>query len=99
MCEKLKVNMCLITNDRCPYTYYCNNEGQWKPSKSMPINCKIKRFSQTEAPEGFYCVREERKGYLYVDIGDTTYKLKNPFDYIPAYVKITKTKNGYKIRK
>ena len=72
--------------------YFCYKSNSWKPSKTMPLDCKIK---QTAAiPKGYYYVRMERKGYLYIDIDGITYKILNPFDEIPLYVKATKLKNG-----
>lgn len=42
----------------------------------------------------------ERKGYLYIDIKGHTYKILNPFEEVPLYVKVTKLKNGeWKLRK
>lgn len=63
----------------------------------MPTNCKVKMAK--EAPKGYYKVREERKGYLYVDINDMTVKILNPFDEVPTYVKISKSKSGQYIIK
>lgn len=97
MCDSLKQDMCSVTNTRCPYVYFCSKTMAWKPNKYMPQDCKVKK--QIEVPEGCYYVRDARKGYLYVDIDNQTYKLLNPFDFVPTYVKISKTKNGYKIRK
>lgn len=61
----------------------------------MPQKCKV--ADKAEVPKGYYKVREERKGYLYVDINDRTYKILNPFDDVPLFVKATIYKNG-KIR-
>ena len=58
----------------------------------MPSDCKIKR--NVKIPSGYYKVRQERKGYLYIDYDDVTIKVRNPFNYIPVYVKVKKTKDG-----
>lgn len=98
MCNYVKDNQCLILNQVCPYVYYCSKIQAYKESSSMPTDCKVKR--KNKIPDGYYYVRDERKGYLYIDYeNDTTIKVKNPFENIPLYVKVTKTKNGFKLRK
>ena len=65
----------------------------------MPTNCKIKQ-NNVVRHKGKYRVRDCRKDYLYVDIDGFTQKLLNPFDFVPDYVNVTKTKDGeYKIKK
>lgn len=98
MCEYVKQNKCSITNEVCPWMYYCSRHQTWKVSKNMPKECNVK--ANFEVPKGYYRVREERKGYLYVDIDGCTYKIKNPFDGVPLYVKATKLKSGeWRLRK
>lgn len=98
MCEYNKLNKCLITNDICPYVFFCNKQNIWKPLKSMPTQCKIK--NKLMIPKGYYKVRMERKGYLFIDIDNITIKVKNPFEDIPIFVKASKLKNGtWKLRK
>lgn len=98
MCEYAKENKCIVTNEVCPWMYWCNKRQIYKPSRHMPQNCNIK--ARVEVPKGYYKVRMERKGYLYVDIDNCTYKIKNPFDDIPLYVKATKLKSGeWRLRK
>ena len=92
MCEYLIENNCQITNTVCPFTYFCNKVNKWIPSKQMPLNCKVK--DKINIPKGYYKVRMERKGFLYIDIKGQTYKIKNPFEDIPLYVKVIKLKNG-----
>lgn len=58
----------------------------------MPQNCKIKE--DLKIPKGYYKVRMERKGFLYIDIKGQTYKILNPFEETPLYVKAFKLKNG-----
>ena len=51
-------------------------------------------------PKGYYRVRFERRGYLYVDFGDKTVAIKNPFEDVPEFVKVSKLKNGtYRLKK
>ena len=98
MCNYIRQNQCSITKQQCPYMYFCNRAHNWIPLKSMPAKCKV--VEQQEIPKGYYKVRMERKGYLYVDIDNQTYRIPNPFDDVPLYVKATKLKNGtWKLRK
>ena len=97
MCNYTNGNNCLITGEICPFVYWCPRRYIWKPSKNMPENCGVKE--RYEAPKGQYRVCDERKGMLYIDIDKNIIMLENPFDYIPKYVKLSKTKNGWKIRK
>lgn len=97
MCEYVKENKCGITQEICPYMYYCDKIQSYRASKYMPTECKIKQ--KIEAPKGYYKVRQERKGFLYIDYKEYTIKVKNPFDHIPPYVKVRQTKEGeYKLR-
>ena len=98
MYEYVKGNQCLISKENCPFVYWCDKIHAYKPSSSMPENCKIKE--KLQIPKGYSKVRFERKGYLYVDVNDQTIQIKNPFDDIPLYVKVTKSKDGnWRIRK
>ena len=97
MCNYVRENRCLVTEQVCPYMYYCEKIHGFKPSPAMPSECKIKQ--QAEIPKGYYRVRDVRKGYLYIDVDDETIKVKNPFDSVPLYVKVSRTKTGIKLRK
>lgn len=63
----------------------------------MPKECKIN--SNQDAPKGYNKVLFERKGFLYISNENQTIKIKNPYDYIPSFVKIFKTKDEWKIKK
>lgn len=65
----------------------------------MPDNCKQKLKGDAVGHKGKYQVRNARKNYLYVDIEGTTYKLENPFDFVPDYVDVTKRGGTYKVKK
>lgn len=92
MCKYVRENKCSITEDNCPFMYFCTKINNWKPLNSMPENCMVKeRF---EVPKGYYKVRMERKGFLYIDIDNQTIKVPNPFEEIPLYVKAYKLRNG-----
>lgn len=97
MCEYVRDNQCVVTKTVCPYMYYCDKIRAYKPSSSMPSDCKVKQ--KVKIPKGCYMVRDERKGWLYIDYKDITIKVKNPFDTVPLYVYVQKLKNGeYKLR-
>lgn len=97
MCEYVRGNQCRVTQATCPYMYFCEKIQGFKPSTSMPKECKVKQKAET--PKGYYRVRDERKGWLYIDYNDTTVKVKNPFDHVPLYVRIKVLKSGeYKLR-
>lgn len=97
MCDYAEANKCKISGDICPWRYLCPQTGDWRDNKYMPDDCKIKR--QADVPAGYYRVREERKGWLYIDVDNYTIRVKNPFDHIPLYVRARKLKSGeYKIR-
>lgn len=97
MCNHLNVNKCSVTNQGCPYVYYCSKTNEYKPSKNMPEKCKV--ALQVEVPKGQYRVRDVRNGYLYVDIDGQTIKVLNPFTKVPQFVKAFKTKTGWRIKK
>ena len=98
MCNYLKKNKCLILKNNCPYVYFCNKKKEWIPLSSMPKKCKVQ--DNIKIPKGCYKVRMERNGYLYIDINESTYKFINPFEDIPFFVKLIKTKDGeWKIKK
>lgn len=92
ICKYVDKNLCKATNEICPYMNYCDKIKGYKPSRYMPENCPVKK--RASCPPGYYPVRQERKGYLYVDIDDVTHKIKNPFDIVPEYVQARKYKNG-----
>ncbi len=97
MCEYVDQNVCRITKEVCPWMYLCPQTGEWRANNYMPADCKVKR--NVDIPTGYCRVREERKGWLYVDLGEQTIRVKNPFDHTPLYVRVRKLKSGeYKLR-
>lgn len=97
MCEYTNKNTCLLTHEVCPWRYLCPKTGEWKDNNYMPENCKVKQ--RFVVPDGYSRVVEERKGWLYVDLGDMMIRVKNPFDHTPLYVRVRKMKSGeYKLR-
>lgn len=63
----------------------------------MPKYCKVS--TNVQVPDGYNKVLFERNGCLYVKVDDQTIKMLNPFDYIPEYVKVYKSKGELKIKK
>lgn len=98
MCEFVKENKCSITNCICPFMYWCDKMQIWRPNKYMPKNCKIKE-KNIVSHKGKYRVRDFRNNFLYVDIENMTYKIENPFDFIPDYVDVQKKNGNYQIKK
>lgn len=97
MCEYVSGNQCRVTQFVCPYMYYCDKIRGFKASSNMPVECKVKE--KANIPQGYCKVREERKGWLYIDYDNITIKVKNPFDHTPLYVRVRKMKSGeYKLR-
>lgn len=97
MCEFAIENKCKIDQNICPWMYWCDKLQIWRPNKYMPKNCNVK--NNVKSTKGKYKVRDYRKNFLYVDIGDITYKLLNPFDFIPDYVDVEKRNGVYKVKK
>lgn len=91
MCNYVSGNTCRITGQQCPYMFYCNQIRAYKPMNSMPDNCKV--ATTQIPPAGFYKVVQSRKQWLYVRIGTQTIMIKNPYDEVPAFVKIDANHN------
>lgn len=94
MCKYVdyKEGKCNISSRNCPYMYYCNKSLSYKESRNMPKNCKV--ALEAERPEGSYEVCFCRHGNLYVQVGDYVEIVPNPYEYVPQYIKMVKTKNG-----
>lgn len=76
---------------------FCNRLHCWKPSPYMPKDCKIKK--NAKIPKGYYKVCYAKRNKLYVSIDGYVEIFDNPFNEVPAYVKIIKKKNGEKVIK
>lgn len=97
MCEYADKNVCKVTNGICPWMYLCPEDGTWKPNNYMPSDCKVKR--KAAIPAGYKRVVDCRSNWLYIDLGEHTIRVKNPFDHTPLYVRVKKLKSGeYRIR-
>lgn len=97
MCNYVRKNKCAITNEICPFMYYCTKRNIWKQATNMPEKCKVAEMK--EVPKGYYKVLFEKHGKLYIAVENRTEVINNPFDSVPLYVKIYKTKTGIKLKK
>ena len=93
-------NMCTVVDNVCPWIYYCGKIGGYKEREGVDKYCMYKKQEvKNNAPDGYYSVNFERKGFLYIAFNDQTLKLANPFDYVPEYVKLYQSKGVWKIKK
>lgn len=94
MCEyaNFTEGKCRISNEICPYLYFCNKTRSYKELKAMPSDCRVKEKSET--PKGYYKVEFERRHRLYVLVDNKIEIVPNPYDHTPLYVKMTKLKSG-----
>lgn len=90
-------NNCKKMNNICPWVFWCSKINGWKERAGMEKYCKY--LKNKDVPNGYFLVAFEKKGYLYINMEDETIKIKNPFNYIPDFVKIYKSKDEWKIRK
>lgn len=91
-----EIPVCSKNNSPCAFVKRCYKELTWKESKYME-GCKIRMV--VNIPDGAYKVKFERKGKLYIDLGEKTICLDNIYDNIPDYVFLTKRKGEYKLKK
>ena len=100
MCKYRIRNKCSLTEVICPWAFWCGNVRDYKERDSYKTYCKIlKDATVKEKPDGYYDVKFERHGYLYVDFNGEVIKVENIFNDIPKFVKIKKTKTSYKVIK
>lgn len=97
MCKNRKDNLCLITNNNCPWAFWCGKLSVYKERAGAEKYCGY--LQEEETPEGFYKVEFERHGYLYINYKDNVIKVQNPFDDVPKFIKVKKTKTSYKLSK
>lgn len=100
MCKYRIRNKCSLTEVICPWAFWCGAIRDYKERDSYKTYCKIlKNATVKEKPDGYYDVKFERHGYLYVDFNGEVIKVENIFNDIPKFVKIKKTKTSYKVMK
>ena len=97
MCKNRKENICIITKNICPWAQWCGKISNWKERPGAEKYCKFLKEEQT--PEGYYKVEFERHGFLYVNYNNVIIKIENPFEDVPKFVKVKKTKVSYKLTK
>lgn len=98
MCNYRELNQCKITNEVCPWVYWCNKIATWKELPKTPNVCKVS--TTAKLPKGYYEVAFEKNGYLYVRVENQTVKVLNVYENVPIMVKMYKTKNNeWKLRK
>jgi len=98
-CQYRKGKHCETLNDNCPFMKWCDKLNTWVENDKAGTYCKYMQDEPT--PEGYCKVEFARHGYLYVtiDVGESPIKIENPFDDIPKFVKVNKTKSGYKLKR
>lgn len=99
MCEYRKENICNLTNLICPWSYWCGAISDYKERESYKTYCGILKKEENKVPDGYYKVEFEKRGFLYIEFNDSIIKVKNPFDEVPKFVKVKKTKTSYKLSK
>ena len=90
-------NQCKAMNSECPFVYYCGRIQAYKELERAKFGCKY--MNEVEIPEGYNKVEYERHGYSYVEMGNEVITIRDLFEDIPQFVKVSKTKNGYKVKK
>lgn len=93
MCEyiNIKAGKCNVDNGFCPFLFYCNKNNEYRVNPRMNNTCKKK---PEVIPKNYYKVQFEKKKSLYIEVKNNIIVLKNPFDYVPVYVKLSKDRNG-----
>ena len=99
MCEYRDKNICNLTNSICPWAYWCGNISGYKERESYKKYCKFFKQEDEKVPSGYCKIEFERHGFLYIKFNDQVIKVKNPFEDIPKFVKVKKTKTSYKLVK
>lgn len=84
-CQKQKA-----PNNICPHVRRCNKLLEWVALSYMK-DCPMSKSGGN--------VVMEKRGNLYVDLGDKTVVVKNPYDYVPDNVKVRKYGDSYRIIK
>lgn len=97
MCEFIiNGNKCKIDNSICVFMIPCSKINGFKPTSTALTGCR--KAEVARIPNGYSLVTMERKGILYIDTGEKTIQIKNPFNYIPKYVKVYKNKNNIRLK-
>lgn len=97
MCNNRIKNICKINNNPCPWAFWCGQLSIWKERNGAEKYCKF--LKEEPVPNGYYKVEFERHGFLYIKYDGQIIKIENPFDNVPQFVKVKRTKTSYKLTK
>lgn len=86
---------CEAENCICVMLRRCTDKMCWIPNGDMD-NCKIKQKKDKECPKGYYSVRYVYHKKAYIEIDGEVVAIPYDGEYKP-FVKLRKTKNGYKV--
>lgn len=86
---------CKITNDLCVYSKLCLKVNKYIYNDKSE-ECMIRKENDKKSiPNGAYYVRFVKKGYAYVELGDTVVKVKcDDLDNIINYIYIQQNNDG-----
>lgn len=85
---------CKRTDRICDYSKFCRLQNKFILNDRWE-QCSVKE--EKNIPSGSNRVLFERKGFLYIDYGNGTIKVKNIFTYVPDYIYIRDGIDGYDI--
>lgn len=88
---------CKLNNKVCLYSKFCVNQNKYIPKEGME-NCYMALQEEKKTiPNGSCYVRFIKKGFLYVEIGNSVVKIKDTLGTVTNYVYVRQTPNGYEI--
>lgn len=82
---------------QCLYSQYCIKVNKFIPSSGMENCFMIIEENKKNIPSGSYYVRFTRKGYIYVEIGDTVKKIKDTIGTVDNYIFLRQVGDEYEI--
>lgn len=89
---------CKIDNKMCIYTKRCKIQERYIALDNQKECYKYNMEKQKSIPNGSKYILFERKGYLYIDMGEHTEKIKNTLGKIEQdYVYVKDGLDGYDI--
>lgn len=79
--DKREYIYCEKINDKCGYSRMCT-----KVNRIIPNRMEVCALAKEKIiPKGTSRVRFEKRGVLFVEIGECVYEIKNPYDYVPVH--------------
>jgi hypothetical protein len=88
---------CKLNNKICLYSKFCVNQNKYIPKEGMENCYMVLQEEKKTIPSGSYYVRFIKKGFLYVEIGNSVIKIKDTLGTVTNYVYVKQTPNGYEI--